>query len=569
LVATALYFPELGHSFLWDDAVQISDNPAVRDGVPLKQYFVDRGTTSTRKDYNTRIYRPLRNLGLRGLWRVSNVAPTHRPWFFHGTNLVLYLVGGWLVLVLGTLVIGDARAAAIGAALWLLMPVHAEDVLYASAFGDLLSMVLQLGGLCCAIRAVDGDRPTRDLAAALALFALAVFTKEMAITSALLVPAYVLSERRARLREPRILLLMAGHALVAIAYLSLRTAILGRIGQGEMGLAALGRALVHLPWLLLLNLRVALQPLGHAPDYGGDLRGVLGSVLGALGAAALYGVCLPRSRRGLRLGALWFLLALLPVLQLVPMWTLLADRFLLVPSIGIALAIGALLAELGKRPAALSVVALTALVWAGGLALERGRFADDTRFWAWAVETVPDSSLSNHNLGLLFLDRGEPARSLPYLERAYALGRRHPRLFLHLASALEGLGRAEEAERAARSAVERDPDSGPGWAQLASLQRRRGDLDGAESSLTVAARVGCPEVTLVRQRGALRAQQQRLPEALADYRRLTDLEPSDPRAWRTRGELALHLGSIEEARQAAARCAAAPGCDALRQTLAR
>jgi hypothetical protein len=96
LATGMLYAPELEHPFLWDDNVQIAENPAVTDGVPWTRYFLDRDTTSTRKDYNTRIYRPLRNLALRALWRFGDRSPAHHAYVFHLASLVLYLLGGVL-----------------------------------------------------------------------------------------------------------------------------------------------------------------------------------------------------------------------------------------------------------------------------------------------------------------------------------------------------------------------------------------------------------------------------------------------------------------------------------------
>ncbi|HEX4459142.1 MAG TPA: hypothetical protein VIA18_14290, partial [Polyangia bacterium] len=58
-LAVVVHAPTLGHRFLVDDGVQIFKNRAVTAGAPFAGYFLDRDTTSSRADYNTRIYRPL------------------------------------------------------------------------------------------------------------------------------------------------------------------------------------------------------------------------------------------------------------------------------------------------------------------------------------------------------------------------------------------------------------------------------------------------------------------------------------------------------------------------------
>lgn len=576
VVAAALYVPMLDHPFIWDDYVQITTNPAVRDGVPARRYFLDRNTTSTRDDYNTRIYRPLRNWAMRGLWRLGDLSPEHRSRVFHTTNLALYLFGGWLVFLIVGRLARDELAAAMGASLWLLLPVHGEDVLYASAFGDLLSMVFQLGGLVCVMRALD-DPPRRraDVIASGLFFALGLLCKEMAVTSVLIVPAYVLSEKTEWRRDPivrrRAIVLCALHALVAAAYLALRTALLQRVSQDDITSYTLFRAVTQLPRLILLNLKVALMPLGHTPDYGPALEGMWPALAAATSLALLAWLCLRRRSDGLRFGALVFVLGLSPVLQLAPMWTLMADRFLLVPSLGIALALGGILSlvEGRRRTMAMLCVGLLLFTSAAGLAIERTRFESDIAFWAYAVQTVDEGNLAHQNLGLDYLKQGDPDRALVQLRRAYQLGRREPKLLLYLASAFEGVKDYARAENAARGAVTFEPKEPAAWAQLSSVLRHRGDLAGAQAALDDAERHGIAKEALITERAnLLRADPKRQEEALEVLRDITTRYPNRLIEWAELGEVALKLGKRDEAEAAAGRCGELTPCRALRAALA-
>jgi tetratricopeptide (TPR) repeat protein len=252
-----------------------------------------------------------------------------------------------------------------------------------------------------------------------------------------------------------------------------------------------------------------------------------------------------------------------------PLWTRVADRFLLVPSVGAALVVAGLTSggPPARRALGLGLGALCALLYGAGLYVERARFGDDLRLWTYGVAVVPQSSISRHNLGIHLLRRGEVDRAARELERAHALGRRHRTLYIHLAAALEGTGRYEEAERAARIAVERNPDASIARAQLAALLRRRGDLAGAERLIEEAAMLAPPDAILLRQKGALQIARGQAQEALVTYRRITELEPQDHGAWAARGRLALSGGDLDEARRCAARCSNHPSCLALRAAL--
>ncbi|MGZ3407025.1 MAG: hypothetical protein ACXVAN_11315, partial [Polyangia bacterium] len=95
-LAVAVHAPTLGHRFLLDDGVQIFRNRAVTAGAPLAAFLLDRDTTSSRPDYNTRIYRPLRNYAFRLIARVGGV----RPIAFGLANLACYAIATLLVLAL-------------------------------------------------------------------------------------------------------------------------------------------------------------------------------------------------------------------------------------------------------------------------------------------------------------------------------------------------------------------------------------------------------------------------------------------------------------------------------------
>jgi cytochrome c-type biogenesis protein CcmH/NrfG len=503
---------------------------------------------------------------MRGLWVLGNRTPAHHAFVFHCTSLVFYLFGGVLVFLIARRLARDDVAAALGASAWLLLPVHAEDVLYAYAFCDVLSMVFQLGGLLCVMRALD--EPTRrygDVVASLILFTLAVFVKEMAVTTVLLVPAFIVSERWPlddKALRTRAIVLVTLHVVAAFGYLLMRTLLLGRMSQDPVSWFTLGWALAQLPRLVLFNLEVALMPLGHAPDYGGPFTSASLAVLSALVLAALAWSCLRRSARGVRFGALLFVIALAPVLQIMPMWTLLADRFLLVPSVGIAVILAAFIASVRSgRLFAVGVVVAFCLVSIAGLSLERRRFQDDLTFWSYAVSTVDDSALAHQNLGVDYLKHQQPKEALAELIRSYQLGRREPRLMLFLATGFEGIGNYAKAEQAAREAIALDPQIPMAYAQLASILRHRGDAAGALAAITEGQRRGLPPYFVAKEHAsALRADPSRQQEALRALRALSRENPDDMMVWAELGDVALRLGLRDEALRATKHCGVLPAC---------
>lgn len=560
LVAAAVYVPWTSHEFIWDDFVQITENPAVRRGVPLGQYFTDRETTSTRSDYNERIYRPLRSMFFRGIWVASAISPTHRALFFLGLNVVLYLLGGLLVYALCRRFTEDDLASLIGAGMWLLVPVHGEDVLYASALGDLASLDFQLAGLWMAFSAIDSERPAwgRGLGS-MVLFLLATLTKEMAITSGPLLFIYVVSERRsawAPSRRMATLFVVGGHLVCTIVYLFLRVRLLGRVGQEAVQLIETLWAVADSPWLLLQYAKLSLMPFGHAPDYGSAAPIVRITAIYAVVGLSLFAWLNVRGSRGVRYGAWLYVVSLAPVLHLVPLWTLMADRFALVPSVGLALIFAGLAtrAQERQRPLLIGVSVLLAVMWAGASAVEARRFRSDESLFAYGIEEVPTSGLAHHNLGLTLLKKGEIDRAIEHLTLADKLGRRDPRMYHHLAGALEAKGRLDEAARAIAIAIRLQPDYGKAYAQRSAIERRQGNLDAAERSLAESLRHDVPQRIYDRERAALFVARGQIDEARALYRAMAQTDEPDPLLWQHAAECAEVLGDFDEARDAAERC---------------
>jgi tetratricopeptide (TPR) repeat protein len=168
------------------------------------------------------------------------------------------------------------------------------------------------------------------------------------------------------------------------------------------------------------------------------LQGVVGALL-VLGLAAA-GVMLAGARdRNLRLaafGIFWYLIAYLPVSNLVPTSIKMADRYQFVPSAGAILAVLALAASLfptarSKQVATCVALALVvagytawsyqrARVWSGLTTPWKGLANPDLSLWTSAVETNPEDHFALTSLALVYLrfEPPEPEKALPLLQRA-------------------------------------------------------------------------------------------------------------------------------------------------------
>lgn len=306
-----------------------------------------------------------------------------------------------------------ARAVAfIAAALFAVHPVHVEPVDWIVGRAELLAALFGLGYVVLSLDA--GERPSlRRRIAAFACFACACFSKE----SSFALPAVVVALDFASGRRPRLVELarrFAPEAILLAAVAVLRIEVIGQFGPSAlMGPYGKRSWLERLPIaanLLGAYFRRCVVPsppriFFHRSEFAGwHLDPLVGL---ALLAAALM---IFRRERAPRAALLAFPVALLPVLNLVPIQETLAERFLYLPSALVSIALAALLAKpLVRELAARGRASLSLLLPIAAVAALLGAC------WYWNPIFDDAMSLWRHNVALA------PELPFPHYQAAYFL----------------------------------------------------------------------------------------------------------------------------------------------------
>ncbi len=166
--------------------------------------------------------------------------------------------------------------------------------------------------------------------------------------------------------------------------------------------------------------------------------------------------------RAVGLGAVWFGLGLLPVSNLVPIYHPLADRYLYLPMLGVALAVGAVVNRIGVpvRPWARAAVATVALSVFGLLAFITVQRAivwqHPLSLWKDTVARNARSYIGFDSLGFAYFWKGSYAQAIDSFARACELCPREADAWAGLAITYETMNQPEKAAEALRAAVARD-----------------------------------------------------------------------------------------------------------------
>jgi tetratricopeptide (TPR) repeat protein len=214
--------------------------------------------------------------------------------------------------------------------------------------------------------------------------------------------------------------LLAAAPLAALALLACYTTVRTQAASGAITKEQGGPPLVMLLTMLPVfadYLRLIVVPTGLAFFHHVPLREtiassavVAGVVLAAL-AACLVWLLARRARYALFWWG-WYLAGLLPVLNIIPLNTLMAERYLYLPMVGVAGCAALLLAKVGEavRPRPALGYGMAALATAGlvllafGTARQTCQWRTDLAVWRNALAHSPERPTAWYNLANAYRD---------------------------------------------------------------------------------------------------------------------------------------------------------------------
>lgn len=513
----ALFIGTLSNPFIRDDATLILRNPLVQQPGRALEVF----TTGYWAPFyllgeaHDLLYRPLTIFS----FVLNHAAGGNAPEGYRAVNLFLHALTSVGVFWLGRRFGLGQAASGAAAVLFAAHPIHTEVVNDMVGRADLMATVGVLGGMALLLggalpgmapipsspgrggaKAVPprapAETPRVPVLGASTLFLLALMAKEVGAALlgwAVLWWAWCRWGREkggAPAGRPFAVALSGMGGALAI-YLAIRYAALGmlvrsvppeklanplaHVGAGERMVGALGvlgryfRLLVW-PWPLSVDYSYA-QVL---PGGGATLGWVaVGTVL-----LLLWGWSAWRWRAEspwIAFGLVVFLAGYLPVSNLaVPIGTVMAERFLFVPSAGFLIAAvpsaGALAAR--WRGAGPVLLATAAVAFAGMTWLRNQDWSDGLLLWRRAAEVSPWSAQALRNYGQHLYLRGQPEESLGYLKRSADIYPGHFPVWLDLGNAQVRLGRFSEAEASFQRGLQVRPNAAPLHLGLAGLYEK-------------------------------------------------------------------------------------------------
>ncbi len=534
LACAAAYAPCLGaREFFHDDRAWIVSNPLLHQGLSALPKIFTTGYVEPVLGRATPIqeYRPL--LVLSFLAQTATTGFSAAP--MRAANIALHALVCLLLLAsLKRRVPLEAAAAA--ALLFAVLPVHAEAVALISWRSELLTAAAILAAWLC----LEDGR----IAAGTALYGAGMLVKEHAVLFPIF---YALADwtfhGKKPWQRPRVYQALGACAL---GYFAVRSLVLSQVMHGGVPyFASRLTALLTLPRFYLLHyLWPSAMGLGLCSDYSrpliADETASSPSSWLCLIALIVIVVLALKALRRRAAWAFWFLapcIFLLPTSHLVfPLDTIGAERFLYIPTMGLAAGLGWLFHRLAARRRTTAYAGMVLLAgWYLCLTARRASAWSSARgFYEAAVSCNPVSGRARNGLGEALVARGDGSGAREQWWRAVELDPLSSDPFYNLARLEWDSGNKQASEVLARRALVLDPQSTDAWVLLSLALKDKGDADGAFDALRRALDINPDDALAHYNMGRLSLERLDPAAAVAHFSRFVALAPDDPDAARVR-----------------------------------
>lgn len=509
-VTFAAYSPTFLNGFTnWDDPIMVTRNPLITS-LSWQNIGTMFGTVYER------YYNPLVLL----MYSVERHFFGLDPLVFHATSLFLHLLNVLLVFYFIYLLSGSALVSLVTAALFGVHPMHVESVAWISARKDVLYSLFFLGSLVYYL--LSGGKHDRHYYLSVLAFLLSLLSKSMAVT----LPFILLLCDHLRGERVSVRSLLDKWPFFALSFLFFLVAVFGHYmpgtDAGGFSFSILGGLMAATSGIVFYLIKL-IFPYNLSCIYPPPVILISPLIVIALVALMVWSM---RLTRKVFFGGMFFLVAIAPVIQFVPVGLgVPADRYTYIPYIGLFYLLAELVSYVcsrsGRRLAigliALLIVFLSVLtfqkvrVWNNGVALwedalraqgdialayynlgdeylnGRGDLENAAKYFDRAIEIDPGYVSAYVNRGLIYDVGGEHERSVAEYDRAIAMMPAMPQAYFNRGTAYFNMGKYEAALADYERATALDRGYGKAWMAMGNVNLRLKKRDDAFDDFAKAA----------------------------------------------------------------------------------
>lgn len=514
ILSVIIFCNSLGNAFVYDDSATIVNNTLIKSWENFYtifsfNYFILSGELS---------YRPIVTLSYfidYSLWGLN-------PLGFHLTNVLLQV---WNTLLFYTLLkriaaLGDCQNlmndlalnrssfasntkwdsdagfpenykqvfkvnifAFVSALLFATHPILTEAVNSISYREDLFAAFFFLISFILFLKIDDkslyGVKYLLYYAGSLCSYALALFSKEMAVTLPVLMVLFTIfySSPGNAFREviKRVKGIYIGYFIITIFYLMIQFVL---FRHTHVKLDQTRQSLCVMLKVLALYIKLLFLPLNLNADYvvppiTAGVTSLIVSICIVITVAILIArLCKSNKQYGFFI--LWFFITLLPVSNIIPIGNIMAERYLYIPIMGFLGAVGTLIQNCNARRSITILSFGIVIIIFGCMGIYRnGIWHDEFTLWHSTSQREPNSARAHHNLGVVHSTKGFYEYAELEYKKTLQINPRDTEAHYNLGNAYERKGMTDDAIKEYQEAIHGNPFYANAYNNLGSIFKKK------------------------------------------------------------------------------------------------
>lgn len=374
ILGLALYLGSLGHGYVLDDNLIITNNSYVQQGFSGISDIISKNYANGFQNFNDGLYRPLSVVS----FAIEHALFGENPAISHLINALLYGLAIYFLSIFLIALTKQEKLALIIAVLYAVHPIHTEVVANLKGRDEIMALLFISAASTLFLKFIKTNN-TKQLISIAFIFTLALFSKESAVTYTAI---FVLLFWFLKIEKQQIIKLSAAISLPVILFLFIRALVLSNAGEVDSGVSNLlqNPLIENDGFIERLSTASSIQwiyyqrlffPINLVHDYSysavpvskfNSIASILGFLL-TLSFLAL-GVFGTIKRKLWGFGIMFYFITIAVVANVfILIGAIAAERFLFLPSLGWAIAIGSLVYQLKNEKAVLGLVATIGLIF--------------------------------------------------------------------------------------------------------------------------------------------------------------------------------------------------------------
>jgi protein O-mannosyl-transferase len=556
LITSAVYIPVVNQQFSgWDDVKYI--NAVWKPGWQRAWRIV----TDFDLQYTGEVYyNPLHMLSLMADQLLSNSPDKPSAWISKLMNVVYHIANSVLVFLLLLMAGTGRRPAFIGALIFAVHPAQVGTVAWVAERKNVLATFFYVASVMLFLRHLAVERK-RYLLGVVLCFAASLLAKPSAVTLPVVLAALPVVLGYERFKRPAVVGLLAALFLMALGWgvyvlLTERTSDVMLPAWPYRPFIYAGAFWFYVSELLL---PLELAPIYPRWDVAAHIPGFSALLAALLGVTGIFIYYRKQIDKWILWGMLFFVINLVLVSGLIPFGymshSFVADHFLYLPMVGVALIIARVVEKLFHKLGAdstsgkLLMVALYLWVAALGVASVRQTWLwrDPLSMWEATLKANPTSFAANNNLGMFLLKRGDYDMAFTLFKKASELAPGLDVPYFNRGEVCRYLGDNAEAKKMYEKVISINPGNIGAHVSLAGILWKEGKEDEAIESLKKSITRNQRSGKLHSELGLFFYYQGKQEDSLKEFTRAIDLDPLLPVPYIQKGVILLSRGLPDEA----------------------